>query len=113
MSTSPPTSNLRFKGLWVVSEYSDQQIQNLKVAVEIDELDRFLESYPPPQMKSSLYYGLSKLLLERLLLASSKDRKGKILLVRPALIVGENTGGSPGKFRGQEHSGCYLGQTGI
>ena len=70
--------------------YSDQQMRDLSLTSITEDLDNFIANFPPPNLKETLYYGLSKLLLERILFKSSQDRSGSIFLVRPALIIGEN-----------------------
>lgn len=54
------------------------------------DFDNFMAVNPPPNIPPKQYYGLSKLLLEKLLAESAKSRAGNIYLIRPALIVGED-----------------------
>lgn len=80
--------------IWIdrfVQHYSkvDCNLYTSQADVQRD-LDDFMANSNLPEVSLNQYYGLSKLLLEKLLEMSSKTRTGHLYLIRPALIVGED-----------------------
>lgn len=91
------------------NEYTNKWIERFKLyvtSIDINSitkarlartLDEFILHNPIPQFKEYQYYGFSKLLMEKLLSFSSKDRQGKIFIFRSALIVGDGIHNRKGK----------------
>lgn len=80
--------------LWIakiVQHFGAMEYNNSLTKTEVQyEFDNFIAVNPPPNIAPKQYYGLSKLLLEKLLEVSAKSRTGHIYLIRPALIVGDD-----------------------
>jgi hypothetical protein len=70
----------------VISDDSDY----LTKGYLIRKLRTFMALHPLPQLKPNQYYGLSKLLLEKLLKETAQTRSGNIYMIRPSLVIGDD-----------------------
>lgn len=67
---------------------SNTNVEVLSALSLSKNLDKFLYNNPPPSVNKNQYYSLSKILSEKLLQQSATARDGKIIMIRPALIIG-------------------------
>lgn len=72
-----------------ITYYENMQLNNISSSYLSKTLNNYMFYNPPPIIKEYQYYGFSKLLMEKLLEASSKTRTGKIFIFRSALVVGD------------------------
>lgn len=82
--------NIWLEKLMLHFSYLENDFYNITSSSLSKDLSSFINSNPVPKIKSYQYYGLSKLLLEKLLQKSSLTRSGIIVVIRPALVIGDN-----------------------